>query len=104
MTDGIPLERKLGYDHMIEMAEIRASLAGRGLSVAELHFAAVREYERRHAGGPTYRERQRAWLDSMPKGGIEDPLIAALRKIAGGHNDPRGLAREVLAIVEGGEP
>jgi hypothetical protein len=101
--DTMPIQHKLGYDQMQEMSEIRLALANQGVTGTILHFRAVSEYERRHCGEPSYRERQQAWLARQkPSAPVLDYLILALREIRDGHNDPRTLAREVLALL--GEP
>lgn len=96
--DGMPLHRKFGYDHMVEMAAIRAELAGYGMTSTELHFAAVQTYEDRHSNDPSYRERCDARL-ALPTSARPDPFREALERIRDGHNDPRGLAREILELV-----
>lgn len=99
--DDVPIQRKLGYDQMVEMADIRAQLMAQGVTGTTLHFEAVATYEARHRGDPSFHERQAAWL-AKQKGRPEsdDPLIVAMRLIRDGHNDPRGLAREILALID----
>lgn len=100
----LPWRLKLGYDHMIEMREIEAGLRAEGLTGIALHFKAIRQYETRHAGDPSYRQRQdaarargEAWvLGASPPSSENDILIAALEAIRDGHNDPRALAAEIL--------
>lgn len=102
----LPLHRKLGYDHMLEMREIEAALRAKGLSGTALHFAAVEEHERRHADDPTFRQMQDAarargagWVAPMDAPNREDLFRRALERIRDGHNDPRRLAHTVL--IEG---
>jgi hypothetical protein len=102
MREDIPLQRKLGYDYLVEMAKIRAELcnAKPDITGIELHFEAVRTYENRHVNDPSYRERQQRWLVQATT--RIDPyyaLLDALIQIADGHNDPGTLARETLALV-----
>lgn len=97
MKDSIPIERKFGYGHMVEMAAIRAALASLHWTETELHFAAIRVYEERHAGEPTYRERCAARRQIT----APSPMREALMLIRDGHNDPRALAREILLLVDG---
>lgn len=93
---------KFGYGHMVEMAEIKASLADRDLSTAELHFEAIRIYEDRHKDDLTYRQRQikrRAELaaNPPPRRYLNAEEVAYLIDRLGGVNDPVGQsAREVL--------
>jgi len=54
-NDARVLKRKFGYDHMVEMRAIEAQLSH--LPEIERYFAAIKEYQRRHANDPTYRER-----------------------------------------------
>ena len=103
--DDLPLHRKLGYQHMLEMAEIRAKLSAEGHTGPKLHFMAVQAMELRHANEPTFAERSAAWLAKQRAApSTQDNVSAALealRLIRDGHNDPRVLAREVLALIEG---
>jgi hypothetical protein len=95
-VDGVPIERKLGYDHAVEMAEIAGRYRRQGLDGVELHFASIRHYENRHRDDPTYKERQAKWLATQVAATPIDLLRVALEEIRDGHNDPRALAREVL--------
>lgn len=110
-----PDHLKFGYAAMIERAEIRRRLINDGAdpnSVA-LHFAVEKEYDTAHASDPTYREttqrlmaqwgpgarrQQEAFAQDGEALALRDAALAALRQIAEGHNDPRTLAREVLAL------
>lgn len=59
--DDIPLHRKFGYAHTMERQAIRAELLADGHADDHtLHFAVVREQERRAKGKPTLRQRQDA--------------------------------------------
>lgn len=87
--DDFPVERKFGHARAVEMAEIEDELRARGASGPSLHFEAVRTYEVRHAGDPTFRERQAAWLARQAPG-APDPFRKALEAIRDGHNDPPG--------------
>lgn len=93
----LPLHRKFGYEHMLEMQRIEAALRANGVTGIELHFAAVRTYEALHRGDPSYRERQKAWLATSTAETKPDLFRVALEEIRDGHNDPRALARQVLA-------
>lgn len=97
----VPIERKLGYAHMVEMREIEEGLRAKGLNGAELHFASVSAYEVRHKSDPTLRQRQDAARSTEQAGPqakrLDEILREALEMIRDGHNDPRGLAQEVLA-------
>lgn len=95
--DNRPIHLKFGYDHMVEMTAIRTSLVGTGLTAIELHFAAIREYEKRHCNDPSYRERQKEWLATQRP--LLDPCIEALKLIRDGANDARTLARVTLEAL-----
>lgn len=101
MKDDRPIHLKFGYDHMVEMASIRAELMAQGQQGMALHFNAIRAYEARHVGDPTYAEKcaARRRLD-MHNPDRFDPLRVALELIRDGHNDPRGLARETLLLMD----
>lgn len=94
-----PDHLKFGYDHMVEMAQIRAELAAQGVTGTKLHFAAISQYEKRHTNDPTYAERCAVRRNAGPIP-VAGSLVEALRLIRDGHNDPRALAREVLALYE----
>lgn len=100
MQTDTPAHLKFGYAHMIEMREIEATLRAGGLAGADLYFASIREYQKRHANDPTFRERQQAWLATSSTPAPPDLLRQALEQIRDGHNDPRSLAREVLAATQ----
>ena len=70
-----------------------------GLTGIELIFRSIELFNEALNERPTYRERQSAWMASQ--GSKVDPFKEALRLIAGGHNDPRSLAMEVLGIDSG---
>lgn len=94
-----PLHRKFGYEHMVEMCEIERGLRATGLIGADLYFASVSQYEKRHKNDPSYSERHAAWLATLSTPAPTDLLRQALEQIRDGHNDPRTLAREVLAAT-----
>lgn len=94
--DGVPIERKLGYAHAVEMAEIEDALRADGATGVELHFAAVRAYEVRHKNDASFKVRQKIWLATQVAATPDDLLRRALEEIRDGHNDPRALARLVL--------
>lgn len=103
VTD-LPDHLKFGYSHMIEMREIEKTMRARtDLTGADLYFACVDQYEKRHAGDPTYKERQQQWLSKHTTMPTNFSLMKeALEQIRDGHNDPRALATEVLnAILTG---
>jgi hypothetical protein len=102
----MPLHRKLGYDHMMEMRAIERELRLDGLDGTDLYFEAIRLYAKRHENDPSYRQRQEAarsrgekWVGSASLPHADDLLRKALEEIRDGHNDPRTLAREVLAVT-----
>lgn len=102
----LPLHRKLGYDHMLEMREIESRLRKQGLFGVNLYFESVRAYDARHNADLTYRQRQDAakargekWVSSNEVRLPDDLLRKALEEIRDGHNDPRTLARDVLAAT-----
>ena len=105
--DDRPIHLKFGYEHALEMAQIRKNLEAEGFSGPALHMEAARCYERRHKHDLPYRVRQQiakengeAWAGGAPPVPTEaDILRAALEAIRDGHNDPRALAAEVLAKV-----
>lgn len=100
---GLPLNRKLGYDHMLEMRVIENELRASGITERIfLHFEAVRRYEEKHRNDPSYRERNEAWklaytIDAGPSD--FEILKRALEEIRDGHNDPRLLAKQTLDAV-----
>lgn len=105
MKDTVPIERKFGYDHMIEMNAIRKQLREEDniTDYATLHFMAVERYTQAHKNDPTYREtsaRLAAQSRTIQHGTHQQLLEFALRQIAEGHNDAMGLARQVLGIKE----
>lgn len=103
--DTLPAHRKFGYSHMMEMREIESELLASGLRGADLYFASVGRYEERHKDDPTYRERHHKWLATSATPDPPDLIRQALEQIRDGHNDPRALAREVLACINGqGQP
>ena len=99
--DDLPDHLKFGYAHMMEMREIESGLLAFDASLkgADLHFACVHEYQTRHRGDPTYRERVQKWLATSSTPKPVDLIRQALEQIRDGHNDPRALARDVLAAV-----
>lgn len=89
--------RKFGYAHMVEMEEIKASLAGRGLDPVALHFEAIRVYEDRHKNDETHRQRserlRREWAakrEARPRDKLTAEEIAYLIDRLDGVNDPVG--------------
>lgn len=92
----LPDRHKFGYAHMVETREIERELRATGLVGADLYFATSREYEARHKGDPSYRERVQKWLATSSTPMPVDLIRQALEQIRDGHNDPRTLAREVL--------
>lgn len=96
----LPDHRKFGYAHMVEMCEIEATHRAKGLGGAELYFASVREYEQRHRSDPSYRDRVQKWLATSSTPAPDNLLRQALEQIRDGHNDPRSLARDVLAATQ----
>lgn len=104
MCDDRPVRLKFGYDHMIETREIEAGLRMQGITGTALHFAVISEMEVRHKDDLPYRERQRlarlngeTWAGGGPALPTDaDILRAALEAIRDGHNDPSGLATDVL--------
>jgi hypothetical protein len=94
--DDFPIERKLGYDHAVEMAAIEKRLRAEGVTGVALHFEAVRRYEVAHRNDPTFKDRQKKWLATCAANTRPDLFRLALVEIRDGHNDPRGLARRVL--------
>lgn len=102
----IPVHRKLGYDHMLEMRGIEAQLRADGVTGVALHFAAVAQYERAHQHDPNFRQRQAAakaigaaWVSTDAAPSRDDLMRLALEEIRDGHNDPRALAQAVLGKV-----
>lgn len=96
----LPAHRKFGYAHMIEMREIERDLKSSGLDGADLYFASVKQYEKRHKDDPSFRETSAKWLATQSTPAPTDLLRQALEQIRDGHNDPRSLAREVLAALD----
>ena len=96
----LPIHRKLGYNHMLEMREIETALKTQGISGVELHFAAVRYYEAKHKNDPSFKERQKVWLSTQSAPSRNDLLKIALEEIRDGHNDPRALAEKVLLGIK----
>lgn len=95
--DPIPIERKFGYEHMIEMEAIREELRARGVTdPTRLHFAAVDVYVERHKNDRTYREKSETRRALVRSRYVGDRYREALEQIAAGHNDARALAKEVL--------
>lgn len=94
-----PDHLKFGYDHMVEMAALRTELEAKGFSGVQLHFEAIRRYEQRHKGDPTYAERCNA-RRVLPYSARPDPLRETMEMIRDGHNDPRTLAREILLLID----
>ncbi len=97
----IPLHRKLGYDHMLEMREIEARIRSRadGTTGIALHFEAIRHYEIAHKDDPSFRQRQKN-QEVKHVYTNEHWLRLALEEIRDGHNDPRALARAVLEKID----
>lgn len=97
-----PIERKFGYDHMVEMNAIRNEMRAEGITdFSTLHFGAVERYIARHMNDPTYRETSRRIAGSATAVMSDNRLQrfeAALREIAAGHNDAMNLARRVLGL------
>jgi hypothetical protein len=99
----LPDHLKFGYAHMIEAREIERELRATGLSGADLYFATSRQYEARHKNDPSYRERVQKWLATSSTPKPVDLIRRALEQIRDGHNDPRTLARDVLAAIDNEE-
>ena len=57
-ADPVPVERKFGYQHMMEMQEIEDELREKGLDGIALTFAASAEYLKRHRNDPSFRMKQ----------------------------------------------
>lgn len=100
----LPEHRRVGYEFNREMREIEERLIGAGMTGAELHFAKVSEYEKRHRNDPSFRERQAEWLKVVLTSAPADPFRRVLEQIRDGHNDPRALARMALETNDRGEP
>lgn len=98
--------KPFGSAHMVEMREIEASLADRGLSPMELHFEAIQLYELAHKDDLTYRQKsirrrkalaEFAAANPAPRSRLNAEEIAYLIDRLSGVNDPIGAsAREVL--------
>lgn len=97
--------KPFGWAFHAERDEIRRHLQRRPARFGEDMLAAFRmerridQIQRRlHKNKPSYAERQAAWRARQPVAGSSsaDQLAEALRQIAAGHNDARGLAAEVL--------
>lgn len=109
------LRYKLGYWHMVEERKIRAELIEAGHDPAEIGFTFLITKKRveNHANDETHREAsERRWGVALARQQAEAQVelardeatqdaIEALRRIRDGHNDPRALAMEVLARLEG---
>lgn len=110
MKEDRPIHLKFGYEHMLEMRQIRRNLRAEGFDGVSLYFAARRAYDRRHENDLSWRQRQEIareagakWVlpaerDDLPSD--YDVLRAALEAIRDGHNDPRALAARVLSEVQ----
>ncbi|GLQ26157.1 hypothetical protein GCM10007927_09600 [Sulfitobacter pacificus] len=86
-------------------ARCEAQAVEEGLAGLELFFRSQNLFMEAINAQPTYRERQAAWAAEQasknpPK---SDPIVEALRQIAGGHNDPRKLALDVLSAYDSKE-
>ena len=107
---GLVNGKPFGEDHARERLSIRATLIAKGLmpGTPELHFAVVKEQERRAASRLTFRQRQdlARWLGLKWAGGagvgqavigLTDEEARYLRERLAGANDPLGQA--ILAKI-----
>lgn len=108
------LRRKLGYWHMVEERMHIAQLEEQGITRETPGFFSIlaKRFEDTHKDDP------KPWKHSGHGGAIrqqaafevgnaidqaKDAAVAALREIEAGHNDPRDLARKVLAQLAAAE-
>lgn len=91
---------------MVEMREIEDGLRAAGFRGVDLYFASIRHYEHRHKFDLTFKQRQdvarergESWVSTPSTETPKDLIRQALEQIRDGHNDPRTLARDVLAAI-----
>ena len=101
------LRGKLGYWRMVEERMIRAEIEAEGGNPDD-RFEIERRVTKNHTNDETYAQtsarrlsaralaQQAAFLRDAAEGTLRDRALEALRLIADGHNDARGLARSAL--------
>lgn len=86
-------------------ARCEAQAAKEGLAGVELFFRSQKLFMDAINAQPSYKQRQAAWRkeQAIKNPPAPNPLVAALREIEAGHNDPRKLAREALEHIKQNE-
>lgn len=104
------LRGKLGYWRLVEERMVTARLRDRG--VQPTYHAIHAEIAANHRNDTTHAQRsqiraqsQAMWqqaraVEDQAKREAIEAAVVALRQIAGGHNDPRALADEVLQRLD----
>jgi len=103
-----PIHLKFGYEAAKERAAIQTELEEQGLTGTDLHFAVVREYERRHADDPSYKETsERILAEAKARSGSDTGLTREeaehLLELLGGANHPlsQSIAGKMKELLNG---